>query len=144
METLIEIMRKVLAETYAFQLKANYYHWNVEGPNFPQYHRFLGKLYEEVFDATDEIAEQIRTMDAYAPGSFTRFMELSEIECDTTIPTAIDMIRRLAEDNDKLLNTLNVAFKLANEFDKQGLADYIAGRIDAHNKHGWMLKSTSK
>jgi starvation-inducible DNA-binding protein len=144
METLIEIMRKVLAETYAFQLKANYYHWNVEGPNFPQYHRFLGKLYEEVFDATDEIAEQIRTLGAYSPGSFTRFMELSEIECDTTIPTAIDMIRRLAEDNDKLLNTLNVAFKLANQFDKQGLVDYIAGRIDAHNKHGWMLKSTSK
>ncbi len=144
METLIEIMRKVLAETYAFQLKANYYHWNVEGPNFPQYHDFLGDLYEEVFAATDTIAEEIRTLGAYAPGSFTRYMELSEIECDTTIPTAIDMIRKLAEDNDKLLNTLNVAFKLANEFDKQGLADYIAGRIDAHNKHGWMLKSTSK
>jgi starvation-inducible DNA-binding protein len=144
METLIEIMRKVLAETYAFQLKANYYHWNVEGPNFPQYHDFLGDLYGEVYAATDAIAEEIRTLGAYAPGSFTRYMELSEIECDTTIPTAIDMIRRLAEDNDKLLNTLNVAFKLANEFDKQGLADYIAGRIDAHNKHGWMLKSTSK
>jgi starvation-inducible DNA-binding protein len=144
METLIEIMRKVLAETYAFQLKANYYHWNVEGPNFPQYHDFLGDLYGEVYAATDAIAEEIRTLGAYAPGSFTRYMELSEIECDTTIPTAIDMIRKLAEDNDKLLNTLNVAFKLANEFDKQGLADYIAGRIDAHNKHGWMLKSTSK
>ena len=79
METLIGLMGKVLADAYAFQLKANLYHWNVEGPNFPQYHDFLGKLYEEVFGATDEIAEQIRTLDAYAPGSFTRFLELTDI-----------------------------------------------------------------
>jgi len=144
METLIDIMRKVLADAYAFQLKANNYHWNVEGPNFPQYHRFLRKLYEEVFDATDAIAEQIRALDAYAPGSFTRFLELTDIKCESTIPSGVEMMTRLIEDNDKVLDTLNVAFKLADEFDKQGLADYIAGRIDAHNKHGWMLRSIIK
>jgi starvation-inducible DNA-binding protein len=144
METLIEIMRKVLADSYAFQLKANNYHWNVEGPNFPQYHKFLGKLYEEVFDATDGIAEQIRALNAYSPGSFTRFLELTNIECETTIPSGVEMMNRLSADNDKILETLNMAFKLADEFDKQGLADYLAGRIDAHNKHGWMLRSISK
>jgi starvation-inducible DNA-binding protein len=81
METLIEIMRKVLADAYAFQLKANNYHWNVEGPNFVQYHDFLGELYNEVFAATDMIAEQIRALDAYAPGSFTRFLELTVSVC---------------------------------------------------------------
>jgi starvation-inducible DNA-binding protein len=116
----------------------------VEGPNFPQYHRFLGKLYEEVFDATDDIAEQIRALDAYAPGSFTRFLELTDIQCETTIPSPMEMIAKLQSDNQKVLDTLNVAFKLANEFDKQGLADYLAGRIDAHNKHGWMLRSIIK
>jgi starvation-inducible DNA-binding protein len=144
MDTLIEMMRKVLADAYAFQLKANNYHWNVEGPNFPQYHKFLGKLYEEVFEATDAIAEQIRALDAYAPGSFTRFLELTDIECEMAIPTGIEMMNRLKEDNDKVLATLNVAFKLADEFDKQGLADYLAGRIDAHTKHGWMLRSITK
>lgn len=144
METLIDIMRKVLADAYAFQLKANNYHWNVEGPNFPQYHKFLQKLYEEVFDATDDIAEQIRALDAYAPGSFTRFLELTDIKCESTIPSGVEMMTRLIEDNNKVLDTLNVAFKLADEFDKQGLADYIAGRIDAHNKHGWMLRSIIK
>jgi starvation-inducible DNA-binding protein len=144
MEILIEMMRKVLADAYAFQLKANNYHWNVEGPNFPQYHKFLGKLYEEVFAATDAIAEQIRALDAYAPGSFTRFLELTDIECEMTIPSGVEMVRRLSSDNEKVLATLNMAFKLANELDKQGLADYLAGRIDAHNKHGWMLRSITK
>jgi starvation-inducible DNA-binding protein len=144
METLIEIMRKVLADSYAFQLKANNYHWNVEGPNFPQYHKFLQKLYEEVFDATDDIAEQIRALNAYAPGSFTRFLDLTDIECETTIPADVEMLNRLLQDNQIVLETLNMAFKLADEFDKQGLADFLAGRIDAHNKHAWMLRSIIK
>ena len=141
METLIEMMRKVLADAYAFQLKANNYHWNLTGPNFPQYHKFLGKLYEEVFESTDAIAEQIRTLGAYAPGSFTRYLELTDIEDELSIPSCQEMITRLHADNEKLLATLNVAFKLANEFDKQGLVNFLADRIDVHNKHGWMLRS---
>lgn len=144
MDTLIEIMRKVLAESYAFQLKAHNYHWNVEGPNFPQYHDFLGELYTEVHTAVDFIAEQIRTLNAYAPGSFTRFKELSEIECEMNTPSASEMMMKLASDNQTLLNTLTMAMKLAENFDKPGLADFLAGRIDTHNKHAWMLRSITK
>ena len=144
METLIEIMRKVLADTFAMYLKAHNYHWNVEGPNFPQYHDFFGKLYEELHGAVDPIAEEIRSLDAYAPGSFSRFMELTEIEDETNVPMAREMALKLLRDNDTVLNTLNVAFKLADQFDRQGLADFVAGRIDVHNKHAWMLRSIIK
>ena len=144
METLIEIMRKVLADTFAMYLKTHNYHWNVEGPDFSQHHDFFGKLYEELYGAVDPIAEEIRALDAYAPGSFSRFLELTEIEDETNIPMAREMIIKLLRDNETVLNTLNVAFKLADQFDKQGLADFIAGRIDAHNKHGWMLRSFTK
>ena len=144
METLVEIMRKVLADTFAMYLKAHNYHWNVEGINFPQYHDFFGKLYEELHGAADPIAEEIRSLDAYAPGSFTRFMELTEIEDELNIPMAREMASRLLADNEIVLRTLDVAFKLADQFDKQGLADFIAGRIDVHNKHAWMLRSILK
>jgi starvation-inducible DNA-binding protein len=144
METLIEIMRKVLADTFAMYLKAHNYHWNVEGPNFPQYHDFFGKLYEELHGAVDPIAEEIRSLDAYAPGSFSRFMELTEIEDEMNVPMAREMALKLLRDNDTVLNTLNVAFKLADQFDRQGLADFVAGRIDVHNKHAWMLRSITK
>jgi starvation-inducible DNA-binding protein len=144
METLVEIMRKVLADTFAMYLKAHNYHWNVEGSNFPQYHDFFGKLYEELHGAVDPIAEEIRSLDAYAPGSFTRFLELTEIQDETNVPMAREMAAKLLADNQIVLNTLNMAFKLANEFDKQGLADFVAGRIDVHNKHAWMLRSILK
>lgn len=144
MDTLIEVMRKVLADTFALYLKSQNYHWNVEGPNFPQYHEFFGNLYEELHDAVDPIAEQIRALNAYAPGSFVRYMELTEIQDEVNVPMAIEMCQRLIADNEIVLNTLNIAFKLANEFDKQGLADYLAGRIDTHSKHAWMLRSIAK
>ena len=144
METLQEIMKKVLADTFALYLKAHNYHWNVEGPDFQQYHEFFGNLYEELHGAVDPIAEQIRSLDIYAPGSFTRFMELSEIEDETSVPAGVEMARRLMTDNERVLATLNVAFKLADQFDKQGLADFIAGRIDTHSKHAWMLRSITK
>ena len=144
METLIEMMRKVLADTFAMYLKAHNYHWNVEGINFPQYHEFFGNIYEELHDATDPIAEQIRALNAYAPGSFTRFKELTDVEDELAIPTGVEMAARLSIDNEKVLSSLNMAFKLAEEFDKQGLADFLAGRIDIHNKHGWMLRSITK
>ena len=144
METLQEIMKKVLADTFALYLKAHNYHWNVEGVNFPQYHEFFGNLYEELHGAVDPIAEEIRSLDTYAPGSFTRFMELTEIEDEVAVPSGVEMARRLMTDNERVIATLNVAFKLADQLDKQGLADFIAGRIDIHNKHGWMLRSITK
>lgn len=144
METLIDIMKKTLADTFAFYLKAHNFHWNVEGPLFSQFHDFFGKLYEEVFDAVDTIAEEIRALDSYAPGSFSRFSELTDIEDSTVVLPPVEMVQILLDDNEKVLATLNIAFKLATNFDKQGLANLIADRIDAHNKHAWMLRSIIK
>lgn len=144
METLIDIMKKTLADTFAFYLKAHNFHWNVEGPLFSQFHDFFGKLYEEVFGAVDTIAEEIRALDSYAPGSFSRFSELTDIEDSTVVLPPVEMVQILLDDNEKVLATLNIAFKLATNFDKQGLANLIADRIDAHNKHAWMLRSIIK
>lgn len=144
METLQELMKKVLADTFALYLKSHNFHWNVEGPNFPQYHSFFGDLYEELHDSVDTIAEQIRALDSYSPGSFTRFLELTQIEDELNVPSCLEMARKLYNDNEIVLITLNLAFKLASEFDQQGLADFLAGRIDTHKKHAWMLRSITK
>jgi starvation-inducible DNA-binding protein len=144
METLVEMMKKVLADTFAMYLKSHNYHWNVEGSNFPQYHDFFGNLYQELHDAVDPIAEQIRALDAYAPGSFSRFMELTDIQDEMNVPLGTDMARKLMADNQMVLNTLNMTLKLAEQFDQQGLMDFLAGRIDIHNKHAWMLRSITK
>ena len=144
MDDLKTALGKVLANTFVMYFKAHAYHWNVEGMFFSQYHDFFGKLYEELHGAVDPIAEEIRSLDAYAPGSFSRFMELTDIQDELNVPMGREMAVKLLADNAIVLSTLNMAFKLADQFDKQGLADFVAGRIDVHNKHAWMLRSITK
>lgn len=144
MEELIEDLKKLFASNYAFYVKAQYYHWNVEGPDFPQYHEFFGNLYEEVGGSIDPMAEHIRALDAYAPGSFGRFIALSGIEGDDTIPTGLAMAARLLEDNEKLLTMLIDVYKKAEAIDRLGLSNFLQDRIEAHRKHSWMLRATTK
>ncbi len=139
---LADALKTLLATSYAFVIKAQNFHWNVEGPDFPQYHKFLGDIYSEVYDnAIDQTAEYIRVLGSYTPGSITRYAELSQIQDQVKIPRAELMIAELHEDNDKILSMWKEAFHIAEQADEQGIADFIAGRIDAHGKHGWMLRS---
>ena len=144
METLIELMRKVLADTFTFYLKSHAFHWNVEGPHFAEYHGFFNDLYNELHDAVDPIAEHLRTLQAFAPGSMKRFLELTEIEEEFNVPSPIEMIVKLKDDNQIVLNTLDMALKFATNFDKQGLVNFLGERIDVHEKHAWMLRSFTK
>jgi len=142
---LADALKTLLATAYAFSIKTQNFHWNIEGHDFHQYHEFLGNLYEEVYGNTiDRTAELIRQLDSYAPGSLTRFMELSQIPDQVKIPRAELMMQELYEDNQKILSMWKEAFHIAEDADEQGIANFIAERIDAHGKHGWMLRSILK
>jgi starvation-inducible DNA-binding protein len=137
-------LKVLLASVNSLSIKAQNFHWNVEGDNFPQYHEFFGNFYEEVYSSVDRIAEYIRTLDSYAPGSLTRYAELTIIEDQTKIPRPNLMFAELLSDNGKMIDLLNGCFGSAEDENKQGIANFIAERLDAHEKHGWMLRSILK
>jgi starvation-inducible DNA-binding protein len=142
---LADSLKTLLATDYAFSIKAQLFHWNVEGPDFAQLHDFFGNLYQEVYgNSIDKTAEYIRTLDEYAPGSFERFSELSQIQGQTKIPRARLMIEELLADNSILINLLNDCFAVAEQENNQGIANFIAERLDAQAKHGWMLSAFLK
>lgn len=141
---LVTLLKTTLADTFAFYLKAQHFHWNIEGPNFPQYHEFLGKLYQEVYSSVDTLAELIRTLDSYAPGSLSRLKELTSIEESDIIPDAKTMMLNLMQDNDKVLLSLTLAYQAADADGELGIANFLQDRIQAHQKHGWMLKAVNK
>ena len=142
---LADALKTLLATEYAFSIKAQLFHWNVEGPDFAQLHEFFGNLYEEVYNGSiDRTAEYIRALGDYSPGSFERFAELSEISGQTKIPRARLMIEELLANNNQLLELLNKCFAVAESENQQGIANFIAERIDAQQKHGWMLRSFLK
>jgi starvation-inducible DNA-binding protein len=142
---LADSLKILLATEYAFSLKAQLFHWNVEGPDFAQLHEFFGNLYEEVYNnSIDKTAEYIRALGDYAPGSYERFSELTIIKGQIKIPRARLMIEELLANNNQLLDLLNETFATAEQENQQGIANFIAERIDAHQKHGWMLRSFLK
>ncbi len=144
MDEFIEQMKTVLANTFAFYLKAHNYHWNVEGPNFNDHHAFFATIYNDSWDAVDEIAEHIRTLDVYVPGSFGRFRELSQIQDETNVPDAHGMFTKLEEDNKKVIASLKLAQKTADQVDAVGISNFLQDRIDIHEKHGWMMRAIIK
>jgi starvation-inducible DNA-binding protein len=141
---LVDELKKVHADAFTFYLKAHYYHWNVEGPNFPQYHDFLQNLYQEVFASIDSLAELIRTLDSYAPGTLTRLKELTSIEETDDVPDAKTMMVRLLQENNILRASLLTAYTTADTTGEVGIANFLQDRIQAHEKHSWMLRSTIK
>lgn len=141
-EELVNSAKVILANHYAFYVKAQNYHWNVTGPDFVQYHKLFGDIYEEVGGVIDKLAEEIRAMDSYAPGSFSRFAELSQIEDEQNVPIAMEMIRRLYNDIAIMQNSIMDAYHLAEENMQHGYSNLLAERQDAFNKHAWMLRST--
>lgn len=144
MSELSKAAKIAFATTFSFYLKAHNFHWNVEGVNFKQFHDLFGGIYEEVFESIDTFAEQIRALGSYMPGSYTRFSMLSQIEDENSILEDRAMVAELLEDNDKLKKILKMVFDLSEQAGEHGFSDFIAGRMDAHSKHGWMLRSILK
>ena len=144
MEQLIKAAKIGFASEYTFYLKAHYFHWNVEGPDFGQLHDLFGKIYEEVYGNIDGFAERIRAMGAYAPGSSSRFNMLSRIEDETSILPAESMVQELLQDSDNMVKLLKRVYDVAEAAGEHGFSNFLAERMDAHRKHSWMLRATAK
>lgn len=141
---LVETLKTTLADTFVLYFKAHSFHWNVEGPDFPEYHNFIGAFYEDVFGAVDSIAELIRTLDSYAPTSLARIQALTQMDEEENIPSARDMLVKLRQDNDKYLAQLIKAYNEAETASEFGISNHLQDRIQAHEKHAWMLRSITK
>lgn len=144
MEDLHKAAKIGFASSFSFYLKAHNFHWNVEGTDFLEYHDLFGKIYEEVYSSIDDYAEKIRSLGTYVPASYTRFNMLSQIDDETQVLQQQQMTEQLLADNEKLINILKLVYELAEKYREVGFSNFIAERIDAHRKHGWMLSASLK
>lgn len=137
-------LKTAFASEFAFYLKAHFFHWNVEGPNFKQYHELFGDIYEEVYGSIDSFAENIRKAGTYTPGSFQRFSMLTQIEDETEMLPAEQMLSELLADSEKMTDMFKIVFRMSEQSEDYDLSDFFAGRMDAHKKHSWMLRASLK
>jgi starvation-inducible DNA-binding protein len=141
---LTDTLKILLGTQFAYYIKAHQFHWNIESPDFYQYHNFFQAIYEDAYSAVDPIAEYIRSLGEYAPGSLERFLELSIIKGQTKIPRARLMIEELLANSGQLIELLNQCFADAEQENAQDVANFIAERLSQQNKFAWQLRSSLK
>ncbi len=135
-----ESLSRMLADSYILYLKTRNFHWNVTGPMFQALHNLFMVQYTEQWNALDLIAERIRALGHPAPGSYKRYVELSSIEEENGVPSAMDMVRQLVAGQEAVARTARAAFKVADAADDQPTADLLTQRMEVHEKNAWMLR----
>ncbi|MFC5513841.1 Dps family protein [Massilia jejuensis] len=138
---IVESLSTVLADAYMLYLKTHNFHWNVTGPMFSSLHVMFEEQYTEQWTALDDIAERIRALGHFAPATYKRYAELSNITEEPDVLSAKDMIRQLVDGNEILTRTLRAGVKVADELDDFPTADMLTTRMEVHEKNAWMLRS---
>lgn len=144
MEKLISQLKTILGTNVALYFKSHGFHWNIEGSNFPQYHSFLDDFYNSVWGQSDDIAEHLRRLDSFAPGSLARILELADITESTNIPDALAMMRELKADNDRFIIHLRAGIAAADAAGEPAVSNFLQDLLGAHQKKAWMLRSITK
>ena len=134
-------LAKLLADSYTLYLKTHNYHWNVTGPQFNTLHQMFEQQYTELAVAVDEIAERIRALGEWAPGSYSAFARLTSIEEEKNVPDAEQMIRELVKGQEAVARTARAVIEAANAANDEPTADLLTQRMQVHEKNAWMLRS---
>ncbi|MFP4519527.1 MAG: Dps family protein [Oceanicaulis sp.] len=142
-EAMAKAVGALLADTYALYFKAHAYHWNVTGPRFHELHAMFEEQYQELWAATDDIAERIRALGLPAPISYAEMTEQASVKADQAIPDADTMLKNLIEGHEQAVRTARKALKLADEHGDEATADLVGPRVTAHEKFAWMLRATA-
>jgi starvation-inducible DNA-binding protein len=137
-------LKVLLASTQSFAIKSQNFHWNIEGSDFPQYHEFYDTLYNDVDDTIDRIAEYIRILGHYTPGSLQRYAELTMIQDQTKVPRASLMFQETLQDIDRMLELIIPMFDEATNEKQQGIANFLAELQDLYGKKAWFIRSILK
>ena len=140
-EGIAQGLSRLLADSYTLYLKTHNYHWNVTGPMFRTLHLMFEEQYTELAQAVDEIAERIRSLGVYAPGSYSQFQKLSSVPEETGVPKTREMIANLVQGQEITAKTARAVFPLAEKGNDEATLDLLTQRIQVHEKTAWMLRS---
>ncbi len=136
-----EGLSRLLADNFTLYLKTHNFHWNVTGPMFQTLHVMFEQQYNELWIANDLIAERIRALGMFAPGTFQDFANLSSVKEESQVPTAQEMIRMLVEGHEATARTARSVIEVAEKATDAPTADLLTERLQIHEKTAWMLRS---
>lgn len=136
-----EGLSKLLADSSVLYLKTHNFHWNVEGPMFNTLHQMFMDQYTELWNALDLVAERIRALGEYAPGSYKQYSKLTTLSESDKVPDSQTMIEQLLEGHEAVARTARTVFPAAEKGNDEATLDLLTQRIQVHEKTAWMLRA---
>lgn len=140
-ELVADGLKVLLADSYTLYLQTHNFHWNVTGPRFRELHLMFEEQYTELATAVDDIAERIRTLGIYAPGSYKAFAALSNIEEVEDVPETNEMLRLLTQGHEQVVKSCREVLKPAQDAADESTVSLVSDRMVLHEKTAWMLRS---
>ena len=143
----LELSRDVgqlLADSFVLYVKLQGCHWNVVDERFHALHALFQEQYAELAEAIDEIAERIRILGEVAPATLREFLDLTQLSEGVSSSSGQEMLEELLKDHELLINSIKDWVTRAQELGDEGTADLLVGRLRAHEKAAWILKSHLK
>jgi starvation-inducible DNA-binding protein len=137
-------LSRLLADTYMVYLKTHNFHWNVEGPMFQTLHVMFMEQYTEAWNAIDLVAERIRSLGHYAPGTYKEYLALARVKETPGVPKAEQMVRLLIDGQEAIVRTAREVVPLAERGSDEPTLDLLTQRMQVHEKNAWMLRSLLK
>jgi starvation-inducible DNA-binding protein len=141
--SVVNELSKILADEYILYTKTRNAHWNVEGPDFIEKHKFFETQFGQLDDFIDSVAERIRNLGHYAPATLSSFLSLTQLtEMNREKNDSHGFISELLEDHEVIISKLRENInRFSEEFHDAGSCDFITGLMESHEKMAWFLRS---
>ncbi|MCB9287449.1 MAG: DNA starvation/stationary phase protection protein [Lewinellaceae bacterium] len=138
-----EMLKHLLADEHVLYIKLRNYHWNVTGIHFKPLHAFFEEQYTAMAGHIDDIAERIRSLGFFAPGSMEEFKAYARLEETQHLNgDAQRMLENLLHGHEAIIQYLRKDQDAALEqYQDAGTQDFLIGLMEAHEKMAWMVRS---
>lgn len=145
-QTVATELAKILADETVLYIKTKNAHWNVEGPDFYDKHKFFETQFGQLDEIIDAVAERMRTLGHYAPATLKSYLSLTRLTEQTREKNNSEgFIRALLEDHESIIIFLREHIEPFTDDDKDaGTTDFITGLMETHEKMAWFLRSHLK
>jgi starvation-inducible DNA-binding protein len=144
-QAIAEKLNTILADEFLLSLKTRNYHWNVEGSNFMEMHKFYEGLYDELDEIVDEVAERVRTLGHYSEGRMVDFLKLANLEEEAYTNDQKKQLKSLLNDHETMVRQLRKDIDLMQDkYKDAGNADFLTGLMEKHEKWAWFIRSYLK
>jgi starvation-inducible DNA-binding protein len=144
MNNLIKQLNQQVANFGVLYVKLHSFHWFVKGPQFYQLHILFEKLYDEVTEHFDAVAERVLMLEERPYASLKEFLAVASISEATNKENEIQMIQSLVADFTKIDQEITQTIKTAQDLGDEVTVDLLLGVSSSFQKHLWMLRTLLK